>query len=493
MMAQSGMNRIYIIGAGFTGTSIASQIKKKNIFGRVVAFIDDDSEKIGKRILDVPILGPLEAVAEIIKTTPADEAIIAIPSATNTQLKRIYDILKKAQFSKIRIVPKLSEIIDGGVHLIQTREINPEDLLTRSPVRVDLKQSLRYLRDKRVLVTGAGGSIGSELSRQLLSGGAERLYLFGHGENSIYEIERELKILQEEGVGEKATIVPIIGELQDRDYIFFLLKRLKADVIFHTAAHKHVPLLESNPVEAIKNNVFGTKNLVDAAKESGVKRFVLISTDKAVEPTNVYGASKLIAEEIVLHEGKNGNNFIVVRFGNVLGSTGSILPLFQKQIKKGGPLTITHPEVKRFFMTIPEAASLVLKAGGTGKGGELYILDMGEQILIRDLAEQIIRFYGFEPQKDIEITYVGLRPGEKLTEKLWSDGEIPYQTESKKILKLKRNSLINGNLFKLIEKLKPICFFDTTKHNLFRNRRELKKILNEAIPTIEIPENEPEY
>ncbi len=493
MMAQGNPNRIYIIGAGFTGTSIASEIKKKNIFGRVVAFIDDDPQKIGKRILGIPVLGPLDAVVEIIKTTPADEAIIAIPSATNGQLKRIYDTLKKAQFSKIRIVPRLSQIIDGGVHLIQTREINPEDLLARSPVKVDLKETLKYLRGKRVLVTGAGGSIGSELSRQLLSGGAERLYLFGHGENSIYEIEKELKILQEEGVGEKATIVPIIGEIQDRDYMFFLLKRLKADVVFHTAAHKHVPLLEANPVEAIKNNVFGTKNIVDAAKESGVKRFVFISTDKAVEPTNVYGASKLIAEEIVLHEGKKGNKFIVVRFGNVLGSTGSILPLFQKQIKKGGPVTITHPEVKRFFMTIPEAASLVLKAGGTGEGGELYILDMGEQVLIKELAEQIIKFYGFEPKKDIEITYIGLRPGEKLTEKLWSKGEIPYKTESKKIMKLKRNSLLNGNLTNLIKKLEPICFFDKSKPELFRNRRALKNILNEAIPTIEVPENEPEY
>ncbi len=493
MMDETSRNRIYIVGAGFTGRTIASEIKRKNIFGRVVAFLDDDPEKIGKKVMGIPVLGPLEAVVEIIKTTPADEAIIAIPSATEEEIKRIYSILKKAEFSKIRIVPRVSQILHGEAHLIQTREINPEDLLARRPVKVDLRKSLQYLRGKRVLVTGAGGSIGSELSRQLLSGGAERLYLFGHGENSIYEIERELKLLQEEGVGERASIVPIIGELQDRDYMFFILERLKADVVFHTAAHKHVPLLEANPVEAIKNNVFGTKNIVEASKSSGVKRFVLISTDKAVNPTNVYGASKLIAEEIVLHEGHNGYNYLVVRFGNVLGSTGSILPLFQKQIRKGGPLTITHPEATRFFMTIPEAASLVLKAGGTGKGGELYILDMGEPVSIKELAEQIVKFYGFEPERDIKFVYTGLRPGEKLTESLWAEGEIPYATESKKIMMLKRNSMINGNLNGLIEKLRPICFLDRDNPRAFRNRKLLRTILHDAIPTIGLNGNEPEY
>jgi FlaA1/EpsC-like NDP-sugar epimerase len=367
-------NRIYIIGAGIAGISLAKEIKEKRIFGKVVAFLDDDPKKVGKTIDDIPIVGPLHSVAELLKTTPADEAIIAIPSATREELKNIYTILKKADFSRIRILPRISQILEGNAHLVQTREINPEDLLSRTPVKVSLKESLTYLRGKRVLITGAGGSIGSELSRQLLFGGAARLYIFGHGENSLYEIERELKILQEGGVGEKATIVPIVGELQDRDYIFFLLERLKADVIFHTAAHKHVPLLEENPVEAIKNNVFGTKNMVDASLKYKIGRFVFISTDKAVNPISIYGASKYIAEELVLnaHTNSHKGDFIVVRFGNVLGSRGSILPLFQSQIAHGGPVTLTHDEAKRFFMTIPEASSLVLKVGGTGLGGTLY-------------------------------------------------------------------------------------------------------------------------
>ena len=303
-MADESRNTIYIVGAGFTGTTIAAEIRAKRIFGHVVAFLDDDPGKIGTRIDGIPVLGPIEAAARVIKTTPADEAIIAIPSATREQLARIYAILRRAKFARIRIVPRIAQILDGEAHLIQAREIDPEDFLARSPVRVNLRKSLAYVRGKRVLVTGAGGSIGSELCRQLLEGGAERLYLFGHGENSIYEIQRELRLLQEEGVGEKATIVPIIGEIQDREYLHFILSRTQANVVFHTAAHKHVPLMEANPVEAVKNNVFGTKNIVDASRKSGVERFVLISTDKAVEPSSVYGASKLLAEEIVLREGK---------------------------------------------------------------------------------------------------------------------------------------------------------------------------------------------
>ncbi len=271
MMADESRNSIYIIGAGFTGTTLATEIRSKRIFGHVVAFLDDDPAKIGKRIDEVPVLGPIEAVGRILKTAPADEAIIAIPSATHEQLARIYAILRRAKFARIRIVPQVSQILDGEAHLIQAREIDPEDFLARSPVRVNLKKSLSYVQGKRVLVTGAGGSIGSEICRQLLEGRAERLYLFGHGENSIYEIERELRILQDEGVGEKATIVPIIGEIQDRDYMQFILSRTRADVVFHTAAHKHVPLMEANPVEAVKNNVFGTKNVVDAAKKAGVR------------------------------------------------------------------------------------------------------------------------------------------------------------------------------------------------------------------------------
>ncbi|MDR2596363.1 MAG: polysaccharide biosynthesis protein, partial [Treponema sp.] len=328
--------RLYIIGAGFAGRTLAVEITSKAIFGEVVAFLDDDSEKIGKRIDGIPVLGPIKDVALLLRTNPADEAIIAMPSAGTEQLKELYTILKKANFQKIRILPGISQIVDGDAHFIQTRSIDLQDLLGRNPVTINLRESLSYVRGKRVLVTGAGGSIGSELCRQLLSGGASRLYLFGHGENSIYQIDKELRLLQEEGVGEKAAIVPIIGDLKDAGYMDYILSQLKADAIFHTAAYKHVPMMEANPVAAIENNVFGTENLINASIKHGIKRFVHISTDKAVEPVSVYGVSKYLCEQMVLEAAKkDSTNFVIVRFGNVLGSRGSIVPLFQQQIEKG--------------------------------------------------------------------------------------------------------------------------------------------------------------
>jgi FlaA1/EpsC-like NDP-sugar epimerase len=395
----------------------------------------------------------------------------------------------------------MSQSIEGDAgglnspHLIQTRSIDPQDLLGRTPVAVNLRQSLAYLRGKRVLVTGAGGSIGSELCRQLLSGGVSRLYLLGHGENSIYQIDRELRLLQEEGVGEKTTLIPIIGDLKDRDYMHFLLARLKADVILHAAAYKHVPMMEENPVAVIENNFFGTDNLISAARSNGVKRFVLITTDKAVEPVSVYGASKYLCERLVLDAAKKaGLNYMVVRFGNVLGSRGSIMPLFQKQIEKGGPVTITHPEMRRYFMTIPEACSLVLKAGGVGENGKLYLLDMGEPVRIRDMAEQMIRFYGFEPEEDIKIEYIGLRPGERLDEDLWGRDETPVETEFTRILRVERKQPSNPNLpasalagfaaEELLEKLRPLVHFDPEQPNHYRDPVLLRDLLEEVIPSL---------
>jgi FlaA1/EpsC-like NDP-sugar epimerase len=350
---------------------------------------------------------------------------------------------------------------------------------------VNLRQSLKYLREKRVLVTGAGGSIGSEIARQLLSAGAARLYLFGHGENSIYQIDKELRLLQEEGVGEKAELVPIIGDLKDRAYMDWILARTKAEVIFHTAAYKHVPMMEENPVAAIENNLFGTDNLIFAAKKHGISRFVHITTDKAVEPVSVYGVSKFLCEGLVLEAARDtsSSSFMVVRFGNVLGSRGSIMPLFQKQIEKGGPVTITHPEMRRWFMTIPEACSLVLKAGGVGENGKLYLLDMGESVRIRDLAEQMIRFYGLIPEEDIGIEYVGLRPGERLNEKLVWDSEIPQTTDFDRILKVMCNKqdIIDINTIK--EKLRPVCRFDPAQAEKYRDNRLLRTILREFIPS----------
>ena len=485
--------RLYIIGAGFAGRSLANEIISKAIFGEVVAFLDDDPEKIGHHIEGIPVLGPIRDVARLLRMNPADEAIIAIPGASREYIKELYSVLKKAGFEKISILPGISQIIEGDAHLIQTRSIDPQDLLGRTPVAIQLKQSLAYLRGKRVMVTGAGGSIGSEICRQLLSAGASRLYLFGHGENSIYQIDHELRLLQEEGVGEKTSLVPIIGDLKDPDYMDYIMGQLHADVVFHAAAYKHVPMMEENPVAAIENNVLGTENLISSVMRHGTKRFVHITTDKAVDPVSVYGASKLICEQLVMEasaaasaaDAESANvNFMVVRFGNVLGSRGSIVPLFQKQIEKGGPVTVTHPEMRRWFMTIPEACSLVLKSGGVGENGKLSLLDMGEPVRIRDLAEQMIRFYGFEPETDIKIEYTGLRPGERLGERLWSLDEEPQETEYSRILRVDRKSPSSIDLVRLMEDIKPICRFDPRREHMYRNSDLLRAVLRDAIPAM---------
>ena len=486
-------NRICIIGAGFAGREIASEINRKGIYGKVVAFLTDDGASVGSEIDGIPVFSPVSVVAEVKHDLGIEEAIIALTDSTRDELARIYSLLKQADFQSIKILPRASQIVDGDAHLIQTRNVDLQDLLRRNPLVIPLRKSLQYLRGRRVLITGAGGSIGGELARQLLSGGAQRLYLFDHGENNVFEIEKELRLLQDQGVGEAASIVPVVGELQDRDYVQFILERLKADVIFHCAAYKHVSMMEANPVEAIKNNVFGTLNLVEAARRIGSTRFVLISTDKAVEPTAVYGASKMLAEEIVLHNNGHRHDFIVVRFGNVLGSRGSIVPIFKDQILSGGPVTITHEEVARFFMTIPESASLVLQAGGVGRGGNLYILEMGEQIRIRDLADQMIRFYGYTPGQEIPIRYIGLREGEKLTEQLWASDESPEKTDHPGILLLNRKPRFNGELSGVVESLRDICFFNGQRPEVYRNRRALRSILSTNIPSLPVPENEPEY
>ncbi|MDR0526851.1 MAG: polysaccharide biosynthesis protein [Spirochaetaceae bacterium] len=481
-MSAKKTRRLYIIGAGFAGRSLADEVKSKAVFGEVVAFLEDDKTLIGQTLDGIPVLGPIRNVARLLRNKSADEAVIAMPSASGAYLKELHGILKKAGFDRIRILPGLSQIVDAPAHLIQTRSIDPQDLLGRTPVAINLKESLAYLRGKRVLVTGAGGSIGSELCRQLLSGAVERLYLLGHGEDSIYQIDRDLRILRDEGIGETTAIVPIIGDIKDERYIDYLLGHLKADAIFHTAAYKHVPMMQENPVAAIENNFLGTAYLINAAKKHTVRRFVFISTDKAVEPVSVYGVSKQLAEALVLETARSlpcGLDFMAVRFGNVLGSRGSIIPLFQKQIEKGGPLTITHPEMKRWFMTIPEACSLVLKAGGVGENGALYLLDMGEPIKIKDMAEQMIRFYGYEPHVDIKIETIGLRAGERLDESLWSADESPCGTRFSKILKVERRkqSRFQKDVFTLFEKLKPVCAFDAACPDAYRNAALINELL----------------
>lgn len=472
---------IYIIGAGFAGAAIANEISSKGVFGKVAAFLDDDPHKIGTKIDAVPVLGPIDGIAHLIRVDSNAEALIAIPSISSERLRAIYGILKAAGFNTIKLLPAISQIIDGSAHLVQAREIDPQDLLSRTPVKISLKQSLAYLKGKRVLITGAGGSIGSELARQLLSGGAERLYLFGHGENSIYQIHKELKLLQAGGVGDKAVIVPVIGDLKDRNYMFYIINKLKCDAVFHTAAYKHVPLSEENPVAVVENNIFGTKNLLDACLESGVKRFVLISTDKAVEPVCLYGFSKMINEKTVLQAAAKADSssaYMFVRFGNVLGSRGSIFPLFVEQIKNGGPVTVTDKKMMRYFMTIPEACSLVLQTGGVGKSGESYLLDMGEPVNIYETAQQLIRDMGFEPEKDVKIEIIGLRKGERLDEPLWSKDECLEKTGYEKIMRLKDLNPFNfSELDAILQDLHSFCFYSEEKKDDYRNKEKMKEYI----------------
>ena len=484
---------MYIIGAGLAGTMIAHEIKRKGIFGRVAAFLDDDPQKIGAKIEGIPVLGPIQDVARLIRVEARDELLIAIPSIKAERLREIYAIVKEAGFTTIKLLPGISQIVDDNAHLVQAREINPQDLLGRTPIKISLKNSLAYLRGKRVLITGAGGSIGSELARQLLSGGAERLYLFGHGENSIYQIDKELRLLQEEGVGDKATIVPIVGELKDRDYMQYIIEKLRCDAVFHTAAYKHVPLMEANPVAVIENNVFGTKNLLDACIENGVKRFVLISTDKAVNPVSIYGISKMLNEKMVLEAaarvkekyGSTDYAYMFVRFGNVLGSRGSIFPLFVEQVKKGGPVTVTSPDMMRFFMTIPQACSLVLQTGGVGINGQSYLLDMGEPVNILETARQLIRYMGYEPEKDIPIEIIGVRPGERLEEPLISETEYTEPTDYPKILRLQnREEYDRDTLDKLLTALYPVCC-SSDNPMLYRNKEYLTRILCDACQSLQ--------
>lgn len=475
--------KLYIIGAGFAGRTLCDDIKRKKSFGEVTAFLDDDPALIGRTVDGVTVFGPIKNVARILRFKRQDEAIIAIPSAPSSKIKEIYETLQSAGVPNIKILPSVSQVVSGDAHLIQTRTIAPLDLLGRTPVTIALKEALSYLRGKRVLITGAGGSIGSELARQLLSGGAARLYLFGHGENSIYQINRELHLLQAEGVGEAASIVPIIGDIVDENYTRYIIEQTKAEVVFHCAAFKHVPLMEENPVAVIENNIFGTKNLLNACVASGVQRFVLISTDKAVESVSIYGYSKMICERLVEAAAKTvagGAKFMFVRFANVLGSRGSILPLFMEQIKNGGPLTVTTPDMERYFMTIPEACSLVLQAGGVGDNGEAYLLDMGEPIKIVDLAKQIIKFSGLTLHKDIEIKFIGARPGEREREPLWTEEERPTPTAYPKLLKLAPQKRDDEALATLLKTLRPVCFFDKENPKAYRDKEYLLKVIKTA-------------
>lgn len=445
-LRQKRRKQVLIVGAGQAGALIIKEMSRDYAnTHQPVAVVDDDQSKIHYRLHGVPVVGETAKIPQIVDKYNIDEIIIAMPSAPKAQLRRVIALAKDAGLPT-RILPVISELAMGKITYKQVREIRIEDLLGRKPVDLNLPEIAGYLRAERILITGAGGSIGSELCRQVMPFGPETLVLLGKGENSIYEIHQEL-IEKYPG----SSIVPVIADVRDVSRIEQVMKEYQPTLIFHAAAHKHVPLMELAPVEAVKNNIFGTKNMAELADKHQVKKFVMISTDKAVNPTSIMGATKRVAEMIIqMMAAESQTKFCAVRFGNVLGSRGSVIPLFKKQIAKGGPVTITHPEMVRFFMTIPEAASLVIQAGALGERGEIFILDMGEPVRILDLAQDLIKLSGYEPGKDIEIKYCGIRPGEKLYEEILTAEEGTTATKYERIYVGKPNGL---NQSKLMEDL----------------------------------------
>lgn len=412
--------RTLIIGAGAAGTMVARQMLN-NPEGELkpVAFIDDDVKKHRLDFYGIPVVGDVHKIKESVEKYSVEQIIIAIPSLSKKEIQRIFDACAETKVMT-KIVPKLEDIITGKVSVNQFRNVEVEDLLGREPIELDMASISKKLTGKTVLVTGAGGSIGSEICRQVCEFSPEKIVLVGHGENSIYQIHMELQNKYKDSI----EIVPVIGDVQDHERMFEVVDKNRPHVIYHAAAHKHVPLMEYNPREAVKNNVFGTKNMAEAADTFGVKNFVLISTDKAVNPPNVMGATKRVAEMVIQSMAqKSETKFVAVRFGNVLGSRGSVIPLFKKQIQAGGPVTVTHPEITRYFMTIPEASRLVLQAGALAKGGEIFVLDMGEPVKIVDLAKNLIQLSGYTID-EIGIEFTGLRPGEKMYEELLNENEI---------------------------------------------------------------------
>ncbi len=421
--------RVLIAGAGTSGAVILKEMQTSPYAeGYVVCFVDDDKNKVGKILNGVPIAGKREDIPRLVEKYKVDEIYIAMPSAPAKDRKEIIEICRETGCS-VKILPGIYQLLNGEISVGKLREVEIEDLLGREPVRVNMDEILDYVWGKVVLITGGGGSIGSELCRQIAGHQPKQLIVFDVYENNAYDLQQELK---EKFPG--LNLVVLIGSVRNTHRVESVFEKYRPEIVYHAAAHKHVPLMEDSPNEAIKNNVFGTYKTAKAADKYGTKRFVLISTDKAVNPTNIMGASKRMCEMVVqMMNAKSKTDFVAVRFGNVLGSNGSVIPLFKKQIEQGGPVTVTHPEIIRYFMTIPEAVSLVLQAGAYAKGGEIFVLDMGEPVKILDLAKNLIRLSGYEPDEDIPITFTGLRPGEKLYEELLMDEEGLQDTPNKLI------------------------------------------------------------
>lgn len=475
-----------IAGAGKAGVLVLNEIRTNQRLGiHVVGFVDDNSSKIGTDIQGVPVLGKTDDIPELAEKYRVDEVIITIPSAGYKDVVRVSEIAQGARV-KPKVLPSLGKLIEEDGLVGQLKDVSLDDLLGRQTVKFkresDLKLIREEIRGKGVLVTGAGGSIGSELCRQVANFSPRLLILLDRYENSLYELELTLKRRFPD-----QPILSVVGDILDSAKVDGLLRQNRINLVYHAAAYKHVPLMEREPAEAVRNNVFGTLNVARLAAENHVDKFVLISTDKAVKPANIMGATKRVAEKILKGLACNGNGtkFIAVRFGNVIGSNGSAIPIFQRQIAEGGPITITHPEVTRYFMSIAEAVQLVMTAGAMGKGGEIFLLDMGEPIKITDIATKLIHFSGLKPGKDIEIVFVGLRPGEKLHEELYWQGEGIVPTDNKKITVLQSDSLHPGELFSQIEMLKE-C----------ESRKDLSKmfgLLEEIVPEAEINHHRPSH
>lgn len=463
---------VIIIGAGSAGTMVVKEMLSNQQLGKnPVAIIDDDSGKIGKTIKGIPIIGGRYSIGEAIIAYAVKEIILAIPSADNKIKRDIVDIVKKYN-CRIKTIPGVYELIDGKIDLKRIRDVKIEDLLGRNPVKLNLSEVESYISEKNVLVTGGGGSIGSELCRQIMNYNPKKLIILDISENSVYEIQQELKRKK------YLNIEVLIGSIRDKKRLEELFEEYKPEIVFHAAAHKHVPLMEDSPKEAVKNNIFGTWNLAEISGKYQVERFVLISTDKAVNPTNIMGATKRTAELIIqqMNVMYENTDYVAVRFGNVLGSNGSVIPLFKKQIEEGGPVTVTHPDIIRYFMTIPEAVQLVLQAGSLANGGEIFVLNMGEPVKIVSLAEDLISLSGFEPYKEIEIVFTGLRPGEKLYEELLMAEEGLEETKYEKIY-VAEPFQAKKELFEKLTELKN-AIDKMSEGELYSNIKDITKTFN---------------
>ncbi len=421
--------KLLVLGAGNAADSLIREIARQPVLEyRIVGLLDDDPAKQGTQMRGFEVLGPISRVAEICEEHAVDELLIAMPSATKGQVRRVVELCQGTNL-RFKTLPAMADLISGRAKVQQIRDVDINDLLGRPPVQLDTDTIGAFIKDRTILVTGAGGSIGSEMCRQIAPFGPRRLILVEQAEQNLFEIDRELRRSFPD-----VDVVPCIGDIADRGRMSTLMDRERPCGVFHAAAHKHVPMMEHNPGEALKNNCLGTRVVADVSAEYGCEKFVMISTDKAVNPTSIMGASKRVAEMYIqaLND-RVETQFVTVRFGNVLGSSGSVVPIFRQQIARGGPVTVTHPEMIRYFMTIPEAAQLVLQAGSMGQGGEIFVLDMGEPVKIVDLAREMITLSGFRPDEDIEIRFTGMRPGEKLFEELSIEGEDVARTSHPKV------------------------------------------------------------